>query len=286
MDIRPLAGVPFEVLHRASNAAYADYVEPVDFSPAQLRYLLRRRGYRADLSLGAFDGEELVGFVFNGSGDWNGRPTAYDTGTAVLPAWRRQGVSTRLFEALLPLLRERGIRQYLLEVIKSNTGAVDLYRKSGFTVTREFDYWVADAGQLALAPGPLPDGFSIAPVDDPGWDRLSAFWDFEPSWQNSVDSLMRVAGHIVTLGVYHDGGIVAYGCMEKETGDLPQLAVQQPFRRLGLATALLARLLEELEPTALRLINTCAADQGTRRFLLGLGIEPGPGQYEMILPLQ
>ena len=105
MNFRTLGDVPMEYLHRVSNAAYADYVEPVHLSLEQLQYLLERRGYRPELSLGAFEGEDMVGFVFNGLGSWGGVPTAYETGTAVLPEWRRKGVSTRLFAALLPLMR-------------------------------------------------------------------------------------------------------------------------------------------------------------------------------------
>ncbi len=65
MNIRPLDGVSMDELHRVSNAAYADYVEPVNLSREQLQYLLERRGFKAELSLGAFDGDDMVGFVFN-----------------------------------------------------------------------------------------------------------------------------------------------------------------------------------------------------------------------------
>lgn len=41
--------------------------------------------------MGAFDNEELVGFVLNGFRNWYGKTTVYDTGTGVLPKYRRQG---------------------------------------------------------------------------------------------------------------------------------------------------------------------------------------------------
>jgi GNAT superfamily N-acetyltransferase len=74
--------------------------------------------------------------------------------------------------------------------------------------------------------------------------------------------------------------------MENESGDLPQLAVQQDFRRRGLATALIAQLLSRLDPPDLRVINTCADSLSMQNFLLSLGMEPGHGQYEMILKLK
>ena len=42
----------------------------------------------------------------------------------------------------LEILRQNDIHQYLLEVIQTNRGAVELYRKEGFKVTREFDCYI------------------------------------------------------------------------------------------------------------------------------------------------
>ena len=285
MNFRTLGDVPMEYLHRVSNAAYADYVEPVHLSLEQLQYLLERRGYRPELSLGAFEGEDMVGFVFNGLGSWGGVPTAYDTGTAVLPEWRRKGVSTRLFAALLPLLHEAGIRQYLLEVIKTNTGAVELYRKSGFVFSREFDYWSTTAAALRWRLKPLPPGVEVRPIAAPDWGLLSTFWDFEPSWQNSIDAVSRKLGNMAMLGAFHGDGLVAYGCLEYGTGDLPQLAVESRFRRRGLATALVRSLLNRVRPGEFRVTNTSTESAATSAFLRSLGMEPGAGQYEMTLPL-
>ena len=67
MKIQTLDDISMDYLHRVSNEAYADYVEPVNLSLGQLQYLLERRGFRAELSLGAFDGDDMVGFVFNGT---------------------------------------------------------------------------------------------------------------------------------------------------------------------------------------------------------------------------
>jgi YD repeat-containing protein len=160
MKIRSLSGVPFEQIHRAFEAAFSDYIEDVSLSSRQLQEVLERRGFNAQLSFGAFEAGEIVGFIVNGIGMWNNVRTAYDCGTGVIKAFRQQGIASRIFEQSLPVLRQQGISQYLLEVIKTNHGAVELYRKSGFTVSREFDYWVSAAGCLTVPSVALPPGAS------------------------------------------------------------------------------------------------------------------------------
>lgn len=51
---------------------------------------------------------------------------------AVAPRARRQGVASRLLEALLEAAAREGLRSVFLEVRVSNREAIDLYRKRGF----------------------------------------------------------------------------------------------------------------------------------------------------------
>lgn len=283
MKIRSLENVPIEDIHRAFTRAFSDYVEPFNLTVKQLQHTLQRCGYRDYLSFAALSEGEIVGFTLNGSGQWNGKSTAYDTGTGVQKSHRKQGIASQIFEVSLPVLKAHGISQYLLEVIKANTKAVDLYRKFGFLITREFDYWACPGDALRVQSGPLPEGITIRPLEDPDWSLLCRFWDFQPSWQNSVDSITRVRSSISILGAFHNDVPVAYFCMEEATGDIPQMAVRPEFRHQGLAVALLEQITHLLNPPEIRFTNTCLDSQPTRNFLLNLGLEPGHGQYEMIL---
>lgn len=283
MKIQSLEGVPIKEIHRAFTRAFSDYVEPFNLTVKQLQHTLHRRGFNDYLSFAAFSNGEIVGFTLNGSGQWNGKATAYDTGTGVQRSHRKQGIASQIFETSLPVLKAHGISHYLLEVIKVNTKAVDLYRKFGFLITREFDYWACPGDALEIQSGPLPEGISIRPLGDPDWNLLCRFWDFPPSWQNSVDSITRVQSSITMLGAFHHDEPIAYICMQEDTGDIPQMAVHPDFRHQGLAVALLEQIVRLLNPPEIRFTNTCLDSQPTRNFLLNLGLEPGHGQYEMIL---
>src|SRR5215471_8467794 len=53
---------------------------------------------------------------------------------AVSPAWRRQGLATRLLRAVMADAAEEGARRATLEVRASNRAALDLYARLGFTI--------------------------------------------------------------------------------------------------------------------------------------------------------
>lgn len=283
VQLQKLTGMPTQDIHHAFSRAFSDYVEPFDLTQKQLQYMLKRRGFADYLSFGAFSEGEIVGFTLNGAGQWNGKATAYDTGTGVQKAFRKQGIASRIMEVSLPLLKAEGISQYLLEVIKTNRKAVGLYQKLGFLVSREFDYWICRREAFNFQSRSLPEDFSIRRIEDPDWGCLGQFWDFPPSWQNSVDSVERVQNSMTMLGAYHLETPVAYAIMEEGTGDVPQLAVHPEYRRQGLATLLLQELLNLLNPPGLRVINTCSNNTSLKSFLLKLGLEPGFGQYEMVM---
>lgn len=283
--LQKLTGIPIQDIHHAFSRAFSDYVEPFDLSQKQLQYMLKRRGFADHLSFAAFSEGKIVGFTLNGTGQWGGKATAYDTGTGVQKAFRKQGIASRIMEVSLPLLMAEEISQYLLEVIKTNRKAVDLYQKLGFSVSREFDYWVCRREAINIQTRNLPEGFSIRRIKHPDWGCLSRFWDFQPSWQNSVDSVQRVQNSMMVLGAFHHEILVAYAIMEEGTGDVPQLAVDLEFRRQGLATLLLQNLLNLLNPPGLRFINTCSNHVPIKKYLLNLGLKPGHGQYEMVLDL-
>jgi ribosomal-protein-alanine N-acetyltransferase len=80
------------------------------------------------ICLGAFDGEELVGYVINSRyvDAWHVMNVAVD------PDHQRRGVASRLLERLFDLTHDDERRGYTLEVRVSNEGAIELYERLGF----------------------------------------------------------------------------------------------------------------------------------------------------------
>ena len=101
VSIKQLSDISIEVIYEAFVNAFADYVEPFNLTFQQLKYMIERRGCNLNLSFGAFDGDELVGFTLNGIGNWNGSLTAYDTGTGIIKEFREKGSATALVRHLI-----------------------------------------------------------------------------------------------------------------------------------------------------------------------------------------
>lgn len=71
---------------------------------------------------------KVIGFV----GTWIILDESHITNIAVHPNYRKQGVASKLLEALLKYCKSKGCIAYTLEVRASNKNAQELYLKHGF----------------------------------------------------------------------------------------------------------------------------------------------------------
>ncbi len=285
MIIKPLTDTTIEQIHEAFLEAFSDYAEPVTFSVEQLKHMIERRGYQADISFGAFEKGTLVGFTLNGLGEWNSVLTAYDTGTGVHKKYRSKGIATQIFEASLPALKEKHIKQYLLEVIQVNASAIDLYKKLGFNISRTFDYYVANKSDLVVPKSEFVSTISINKIQKPDWDFLKTFWDMAPSWQNSIDAIERKRDCFKIYTICKGNTIIGYGIIEPTTGDIPHLAICKAHRQNGYGTALFFHILNQIDQDQFKLININSTLKNFKAFTRHLNLTPGHGQFEMILTI-
>ena len=276
LKFRLLTNADFHSLYECFLEAFSDYQVSLQMTEEQFEQRLVRDGVELELSAGAFDDERLVGFYMNGRGIWQGKLTAYDAGTGVVPDHRRRGVAEELFDFLAPRLKEFGFTQYLLEVLTSNERAVALYRKLGFVEVRRLAVLRSSEPM-----NPLGDveGVAIRHMDEPEWEVFCAYWDGEPSWQNSKDAVERARNQCEIVGAFVDEKCVGYGIVFKPSGILMQLAVAQEFRRRGIGRRLLAALSGD---KALKTNNVDEDLKGTLEFYKACGFEIGLRQFEMM----
>lgn len=260
--LRPLTASDFDAVHTAFVEAFSDYVVKFEPTREQLREMLTRRGYVPELSAGIFEDDRLVAFTLNGVSDAKG----YDTGTGVVPSARRRGYGKQMLDFVRERLRDAGYTQYVLEVIESNSPAIELYLAGGFQETRRLQCWSYESTRAASMP-------EIALDEMPEW------WDIEPSWQNSLASVRRARDRHVTIG--NDDG---YAIVFPSTGDLPRLAVRQGARRRGVGSTLLDAA-ATLAGKPLRVMNVDLRDNGFDTFLERVGAKRTVRQIEMALML-
>lgn len=246
----------------------------------KFKQMLQRRGYVSEMSIGAFKGEMLVGFVLNGFRNWNGKSTVYDLGTGVTVEYRRQGITSNMLLNIKKELKEKQVEQYLLEVIKSNTSAVELYKKQGFEIQREFQCFHLDKNKYNSI-----TTYMVEHVDKINLRQLTGFWDFEPSWQNSIDSISAIPEAFLYSIVRFDNKIVGYGIIDKKTGDIPQIAVNKDYRGKGIARSIITDMIKNTESHKISVLNVDDQSESTKNFLLQLGFEYSVSQYEMLLKI-
>ena len=273
---RLLSNDDFDPLYECFLLAFSDYEVDMRMSREQFRQRLTRDGVRLDLTAAAFDGERMIGFCLNGFGEWQGKTTAYDSGTAVIPDYRGRGVGREILTFVERKLKEAGAFQYLLEVLTSNVPAATLYRKLGFINTRRLVV-LRSATRVSRA-----TDVSIRRLENPDWQLFRTFWDGYPSWQNSTDAVDRISTDRDIVGAFVNDECAGYGVVFVPSGNLMQLAVAPNYRRRGIGSTILASL-ETSEP--LKVINIDEDLKGPLAFYEAHGYQQVFEQYEMIKTL-
>lgn len=288
MEYRSLTGVPTECIHEAFLQAFSDYQVPMKMSLKSFERLLRRNGFRPELSAGAFADGSLVGLVLNGMRPRDGVWAIYDTGTGVAPAYRGAGVGDGLLKYVNELCAKSRIDMYVLEVIQSNERAVNLYKKQGFRMNRELNcYSLRGRPEKEAVASSAGAGYGwqlrrTKVPDEVRWEFMRSFWDYSPSWQNSVEAACAVPDSFVCTLAECEGEPVGYGLADQRNGDIVQLAVARPFRRRGVATSILRDLQDGTQGSGMTALNVDARDEGLNAFLRQRGFRVYVTQYEMI----
>lgn len=280
MEMKSLNNICLDELFEAFEQAFADY--EVQLNKIELLTMLKRRGFESKASFGAFDGNKIVSFTCNGIGNFYGIPTAYDTGTGTLKDYQGKGVATQVFKYSIPHLKALGIKEYLLEVLQHNTGALSVYRKLGFEVTREFYYFKLKNDQISKTIRTLDFPYTLKPIKIDEYNSISNFWDFKPSWQNSIEAIERSLEDFICLGIFSESKLIGYSIFEPVSGDVTQIAVDKQFRRRGIGSLLFQRMLESNKHSSIKIINTDIECHSITAFLQSKNIEPAGKQFEMI----
>ena len=94
--------------------------------------------------------EERDGVAVAYVGSQSCPPEADVMNVAVAPAFRRQGIGEGLMVALMDTLRDKGMESLTLEVRASNSSAIALYNRLGFTEVGRRPNYYTDPREDAL----------------------------------------------------------------------------------------------------------------------------------------
>jgi len=276
-----IAPVRPSLLHTAFLEAFADYA--MDASSAteeQLLLRMRKNCVAYDISPGLYDGDRLVGFTLIGIDEWGGCRTAFDAGTGIVAAFRKQGWAKRMFDHALPMLRARGVEQFVLEALKGNEPAIRAYRRSGFEISREFRCFTASTQTVRERPaGPLP----IHVVSSDTVDDLQEATDWLPSFENRFTAPAAVPEQVISHGAFAADRCIGIATYLPILNWLLTLLVHPDVRRRGIGRSLLQRVATQIPDTIcnLSVLNVDASDTGMQGFLQQCGFGHLVDQVEM-----
>ena len=288
LDYRFLTEDDYPRLFRAFREAFADYgIDMSYLNERNLGHRWTKNGVSYGSSVGAFDGDRMVGFIVVGRDEWKGRPAAFDAGTGIVREFRGFGVAPAMFEMAFGGLRAGGVELFVLEVLRENKAAVGTYKKLGFTVAREFDCYRLDVG-AERADG--MEGGAGPPVEPVGRDllrRFSGMADWPPSWENSFSSLARISDELRLYGARAGSEWAGFAAYYPGLGWITNIAVSPDFRRRGIGTRLLAGVIADLPAgtETVKVVNVDRSDPATRALLEKFGFVIYARQYEMEMTL-
>ena len=281
MEYRTLESTELIYIYEAFTQAFSDYQVTIDMPYKAFETNLKRNGYMPGVSVGAFNHEELVGIVLNGVRYWNGVKTIYDLGNGVIPSFRKRGITKEMLNMVQTVCQDKGIKRYQLEAIQENTAAVSLYKKQGFQVIRTLDCYMAERNDRKLGENKQWKVLHLQAFTPEQWELLKSFWDYAPSWQNSVDSVCAIADSFAYVLAEASGNLIGYGIINKLNGEIVQLAIRQEYRRLGVATEIMWNLQKQTSSPKVKMINIDERDGALNAFLKQSGFRIFAKQYEM-----
>ena len=278
-----LAVEDFPQAHATMVEAFADYQVDMSYMTSERSWLRNlKSGVRYDSSVGAFDGEKLVGVTFVGLDDWKGEKAAFDAGTGIVPGYRGQGIAKAMFEFILPGLRDRGVSKFLLEVLQPNKAAIRAYTKTGFTISREFACYDLHPGSFTeenLACG----DFEVREINKTKVLEFKNQVDWQPSWENSFSGMNRIEDELIRLGAFRGdqcvGILVFYPLLRWVMG----LVVIHDFRRQAVASTLMRALMKDLPRgvDVVKINNIDLSDKAMPAFFEKAGAVHVIDQFEM-----
>lgn len=277
MQYKTLEDISVADLVHVFNEAFSDYLVPIHLTKEQLLNKIISESIRKELSVGAFEGDKLVAFILHGIDTVKGDKTAYNAGTGVLPENRGNKLTYKLYEHAFPILKKNGVKKINLEVIAENEAAKKVYSGIGFTKTRSLNCYKGSISDLKTH-----STVYVQHIYHPDWKILETFWDWTPSWQNSVSAINKSWSLLDTFGIFNENELLGYCVYNPKLNRIHQFAIDKNHRKSGLGRQLFQYLSLNKSKTV-SLINIDNSALETNSFLSNAGLEIFIRQDEMEL---
>ena len=263
-----------ELLH-VFNEAFSDYPIPMHLTKESLINKFVAESIKKEYSAGAFEGDKLVGFILHGIGVFDRNKIAYNAGTGVIPSKRGNKITSQLYEFILPILKNNQINKVRLEVLSENSPAINTYTSIGFQKKRILNCYKGSLAELKS-----DADSSVQYLYQPDWKLLQSFWDWTPSWQNSISAVNNSWSQLDTIGLFANDKLVGYIVFNPKINRILQFSIDKSQRKNGFGKQLLNYFALNKSKTV-SILNVDDNSIDTNSFFLSSGLNLFAKQDEM-----
>ncbi len=280
IQIRFLQPTDMPQLYHTFIEAFGDYTVDMRMDrKAFEKRMLSKLCIDWQLSVAAFSGDKMIGFITQTANQYEGSLMVYNGGTGVIPAYRGNSLTRHMYEAVLYRMKQRDINQCVLEVIASNTRAIKVYEEIGFKIVRRLRCYkrmipesqTGSKSKLALKP------FDRMLIEDLN-DELST------SFMDTLDQLERNKVYEKMLLFFDaEDRVVAYLVFQPATGRIARIWVHTDWRNRGIGKSMISYVDSLAKDKPLTVINVDGSSEIAHQFLIACGFENQIDQWEMKL---
>lgn len=220
-EIKSLADTSLEDIVACNLVAFQNYFEKMPEEVGFYKNSFFRARVDLSCSYGVFSDGNLVAFVIIGLDQFKGELHAFNLATGVIPSFRGQGLVDRIFAALLPELKNKGVRGCKLEVIKENKIAIRVYERIGFSIGNTICYYEGD-----ISAAPHSTQYQSVDFEDAIVQFKSSETAF--TWAHQDEGIRRAGKAMHTNMVLDSGGdAIGYFVLEHEKNRVARVVANE-----------------------------------------------------------
>jgi len=125
--------------------------------------------------------------------------------------------------------------------------------------------------------------YEIKELIDLDWKLMKTFWDYSPTWQNSILAVDNLKERLLCLGAFWDSQMVGYVIYKPKGKRIMQMAVNNDHRNQGIGSQLLEEIAKRSQREVVTIINVDNRIVSLNGLLEKCGMDCFIKQYEMVM---
>ena len=271
MEIITLAAISPSSMVSAFNKAFSDYAINFSYTDEGFKRKIISENIIPEYSVGAFADGELVAFILHGLDEIDGQKRVFNAGTGVIPEYRGQRIVQRLYEYILPVLKNKGYRHHQLEVLVGNDKAEKIYANVGF------EHYRRVLSYSGIVERRINNNIELREIPSINWNLAKTFCDTEPTWQNGFPVIQRTIDEHGIVAAYKGDALVGFVAYDTLSSRIRQFGVKREERGKSIGSSLFAYVSDKAGQVSFT--NYDISDTNAVSFFNALGLKPG---YELI----